>query len=110
MYTTIFLSWYRLSLCKGHIANIQHLYIYRKNYTSASIKLNTKIPAYENFKMIGGNWGKLYAGEPKYLPHSCNPPTGKPVMVYSFVDENLINDLTMGRLYDGISNILNKTP
>ena len=69
MYATILLSWYRTSLCKVHIAKIQHLYVYLKKYTSASMNLNTNVPIYDKFNKFEGNWVNLYYGDTEYLPH-----------------------------------------
>ena len=61
MYATIFLPQYRPDPHKGHLKKIQHLYGYLKTYTSTYTKFNTEMPAYENFKIIGGNRGNLHA-------------------------------------------------
>ena len=55
------------------------------------------MPAYDNFKTVELNRGNLYAGEPEDLPQSCPPPMGKPVLIYSVYDANLMTDLTTGR-------------
>ena len=73
------------------------------------IKLNTKMPVYDNFKMIDVNWVNIYAGETEDLPHSCPPPMGKPALISSFVDANLMDYLTTGRSQTGIIHFLNKT-
>ena len=62
MYANIVLPLYRHDLLKVHLSNIQHLYGYLKKYTSTSIKFNTEMNAYDNFKTIEGNWGNFYAG------------------------------------------------
>ena len=63
IYDAVFLSRYCPSPCKIHISNIQHLYGYLKKYTSTYIMVNTKMPSCDNFKIIEGNWGNLYAGK-----------------------------------------------
>ena len=59
--------------------------------------------------MIRGDLGNLYAGEPEDLPHSCRPPMGNPVLIYSFVDANLMDDLTISIFKTVIIHLLNKT-
>ena len=110
MYATIFLSWYRPAPHKVHLSKIQHLSGYLNNHTSTSIKLNTKMPVYDNFNTIEGNWGNLYTGEPEDLPCSCTPTMGKPVLISSFLYYNPMDDLTTGISHTGIIHLLNKTP
>ena len=81
MYATVVISQYHPSPCKGDLSKIQHLYVYLKNYTSTSIKFNTEMPSYDNFKTIEGSWVNLYAGEPDDLPHLFPPTMGKPVLI-----------------------------
>ena len=110
MYATVVLSQYFPDPRKGHITNIQHLYVYLNKYTSTSIKFNTEIHSYENFKTIEGKWGNFYDVEPAELPHSCPPTMIIPVPITSFVDENFMEDLSKGRYQTRIIHILNKTP
>ena len=65
---------------------------------------------YDNFKTIEGKWGNLYAGEPEDLPHSYPPLMSKPILISSFVDSNIMADMTTGKSQTGITNFLNKTP
>ena len=96
-YVTVVLSRYIPAPCKVQISNTQHIYGYLNKYTSTSIKFNIEMPAHENFKTIEGNWGNLYSGELEDLPHSCQPPMVKSVLISSFVYANLMVDLTMRR-------------
>ena len=77
MYTTVVFSQFCPSPCKGHLSKIQHIYGYPNKYSSTSIKFNTEIPVYDNFKTIDVNCGNIYDDEPKDLPHLCPPPYGK---------------------------------
>ena len=52
----------------------------------------------------------MYAGEPEDLTHSCPHPMGKPVLITSFVDDNLMADLTTGISHARIIDLMNKTP
>ena len=52
VYATIVLYRYIPAPRKVHLDNIQHLFGFLNKYRSMSIKFNTKIPTYENFKMI----------------------------------------------------------
>ena len=110
VYATAVLSQYLPTPHKGNLANIQQLYGHLNKCTSTSINCNTEISTYDNFKTIEGKWGNLYDGEPGYIHHSCPSPMFKTVLIYSFVDENLMADLNMGRSHTGIINILNKNP
>ena len=92
------------------LTKIQHLYGYLNKYTSVSIKFNSKIPDYDNFKTIEEKWVNLYAGYPEGLPKSCLSPMGKPVLIYSFVDSNLMSNMTMVRFQNGAIHLLNNTP
>ena len=97
MYATVVLSQYRPALRKGHLAKIQHLCGFLNKCPITSIKFNTDMPAYDNFKTVELNWGNLYAGKPEDLPQSCPPPMGKPVLISSFYYVNLMTDMTTGR-------------
>ena len=109
MYDTVVLSRYCLAPHKGHLSKIQHLYVYLKKHTSTSINFNKETPDYKKFNTIEGNWGSLYAEEPEYLPHSCPPHMGKPVMITSFVDANLMADLNTGISHTIIIHLMNNT-
>ena len=59
MYATIVISWYCTAMGKDHLTNTQYLYDYLNKYTSTYIEFNNKMPAYDNFNTIEGNWGNL---------------------------------------------------
>ena len=64
MNATIILSQYLPAPRKVLLDRIHHLY----GYTFTSIKFNTDMTTYDNFKIIEGNWFNLYSGENEYLP------------------------------------------
>ena len=110
MYAILDLSQLRPALRKGYLVNIQHIYSDLNKYIFTSINFNTEIPVHDKFKTIDGKWGNLYDGISEDLPHSCPPPMGNPIPIYSFFDANLMDDLTTGVSQTGIIHLLNKTP
>ena len=109
MYATDVLSRFRPTPYKGHLAKIQNIYCYLNKYTSASIKLNTEMPIYDDFKNISKNLGNMYYGKPEELPHLCPNPMGNLVLISRFVHDKIMDDLTTGRSQTGIIHLHNNT-
>ena len=52
----------------------------------------------------------IYGSPKEQIPDNLPPPKGKPVRTSTFVDANLMHDLTTGRSATGILHLLNQTP
>ena len=98
----------------GHLEHTKRIVGYLKQYPHACIRFRTGIP---DHKAIYGekpefhDWMHSIYGSPKeQIPDNLPPPKGKPVHTSTFVDANLIHDLTTGRSATGILHLLNQTP
>ena len=107
---TVVIYKYRLALHKVHIQKIQHIYSCLNKYNCTYINFSTDMTVYNNYKTIKGNRGNLYSVDTEGLPHSCSPHICNTVLIFRFVDADLMADLTMGRYHTGIIHLLNKTP
>jgi len=69
-----------------------------------------EIPDYTRYNVIDTNWGTTYHPCSEEIGSDIPLPKGKPVMMTTFVDANLMSDYVTGRSRTGILHMLNKTP
>ena len=55
------------------------------------------------------NWGKMYHPCREDIPSDAPIAKGKPVVMTTFVDANLMSDFVTGRSHTGIIHMFNKT-
>ena len=66
--------------------------------------------SYERLTVVEGNWGAQYHPCHEDVPTDAPTPRGKPVMLTTFVDANLMADVTTGRSQTGIAYIFSIRP
>ena len=110
MYTVNVLSRYRPAPRRGHLERVKRIYAFLKQYHKTAIKFNTEMPDYERLTVVEGNWGAQYHPCREDIPSNAPTPRGKPVTTTTFVDANLMADITTGRSQTGTIHLLNKTP
>ena len=83
-----------------------------EHFENSSIKFNTEIPDYEHFdkKWVDPEWGEFYGdGAGIYDDPKLPEPKGKPIVMTTYVDANLLHDYITGRSCTGIIHLFNKT-
>ena len=109
------LSRYRASPLVGHLERAKQIVRYLCKYSQGAIRYRTGIPNYEAIygeHLDNHDWMHSVYGNPKEdVPDGMfPPPKGNPVRTSTFVDANLMHDLTTGRSCTGILHLLNQTP
>jgi len=95
---------------EGHLERLKRIYQYLRNYKKTAIKFNVEMPDYTRYNVIDANWGTTYHPCSEEIGSDIPLPKGKPVMMTTFVDANLMSDYVTGRSRTGILHMLNKTP
>ena len=109
---TMTMSRFRIQPRIGHLERVKRIYSYLKHFKNSSIKFNTDIPNYEHFdkKWTDPEWGEFYGdGAGIYDDPKLPEPKGKPIVMTTFVDANLLHDYVTGRSCTGIIHLFNKT-
>ena len=109
---TMTMSRFRVQPRVGHLARLKRIYSYLKHFKNTSIKFNTEIPDYEHFdkKWVDPEWGEFYGdGASNYDDPKLPEPKGKPIVMTTYVDANLLHDYITGRSCTGIIHLFNKT-
>jgi len=109
------LSRYRTSPFVGHLDRAKQIVRYLCKYSQGAIRYRTGIPNYEAIygeQPESHEWMHSVYGNPvEDVPDGMFPePKGKPVRTSTFVDANLMHDLTTGRSCTGVLHLLNQTP
>jgi len=110
MCAVVTMASYRPQPRKGHLERLKRLYQYLRNYKKTAIKFNTEQPDYSKYNIIEANWGTQYHPCHEDVDVDIPEPKGKPVVLTTFVDANLMSDFVTGRSRTGILHMLNKTP
>jgi KUP system potassium uptake protein len=95
----------------GHMERVKRVCGYLRKYPDAAIRFRTGIPNYDGIEIPKHDWMySVYGEASEELPPGMPTPKGKPVRTSSFVDANLMHDLTTGRSATGIIHLVNQTP
>ena len=107
------LSRYRAAPRIGHLDRAKRICGYLRKYSHGAIRFRTGIPSHaeQAHKIQEYDWFYTVYGNPtEEISPSLPVPKGKPVRLTTFVDANLMHDLTTGRSATGILHFLNQTP
>jgi hypothetical protein len=94
----------------GHLERAKRVYKFLRNYKKTSIKFRTEMPNYDDLDYLKPDFGHVYHPVAEEVPHNAPDPKGKPILMTTFVDANLLFDMVNGRSATGIIHLLNKTP
>jgi hypothetical protein len=90
---------------------LQRVCGYLRESPDAAIRFHTGIPNYDDHEIPKHDWMySVYGETSEEMPSGMPTPKGKPIRTTSFVDANLMHDLTTGRSATGILHFLNQTP
>ena len=75
------------------------------------IRIRTGEPDYSDVGRATYDWARTVYGDVKEtLPSDAPKPLGKPVVLTSYVDANLLHDMTTGRSVTAVLHLVNQTP
>ena len=90
---------------------VRRLYGYLSKFKQAAIRIRMDEPDYSDLPDPEYNWAHTVYGDSKeMIPHDAPESKGPYVTITSYVDANLMHDLSRGRSVTGILHLLNKTP
>lgn len=87
---------------KGYLERLKRIYSFLRNYKKTAIKFNTEMPDYSKYKKVEPTWGHVYHPCKEDIPPDMLKPKGKPVLMTTFFDANLMHDIITGRSCTGI--------
>jgi hypothetical protein len=80
-------------------------------YLDCGIRYRTEEPDYSALTKQIFSWVRsVYGNVKELLPCDAPPPKGKPVVLSSYVDANLLHDQLTGRSVTAVLHFINKTP
>jgi hypothetical protein len=97
----------------GHLDRLKRIVGYLRNYPEAAIHFRTNFLNIEDHldKIVEHDWMySVYGNLKEELPPNMPDPKGNPVRTTTYVDANLMHDLTTGRSASGILHMVNNTP
>ena len=105
------LSSFRAQPRKGHLDRIKRVYGYLCKMRNGAIRYKTDMPDISDFDFLKKDWSSTpYAETREEYPKNLPPGRGKPVLMTTFVDANLMHDIVSGKSVTGVLHFLNKTP
>jgi len=105
------LSKFRSAPRIGHLERAKRIFSYISKMRHAVIRYRVEKPDYSNLPETEYEWEKsVYGNVHEDIPDNIPKPLGKPVIHTTYVDANLMHDVTSGKSATGILHLLNKTP
>ena len=105
------LSSFRAAPRRGHLDRAKRIVGYVAKFKEACIRIRTGIPSFSEYPDQQHSWmNTVYEDAQELLPHDAPPPLGKPVLLSTYVDANLMHDMITGKSVTGILHFVNQTP
>jgi hypothetical protein len=104
---------FRAAPRKGHLERVKRICGYLRQWPQGAIRFHTHIPSHDEHKHKITEYDWMYAvygNVEEALPPNMPEPKGKVVRTTTFVDANLMHDLTTGRSATGILHMVNAVP
>ena len=90
---------------------MKRIYGYLSSHDKGAIRIRTDQPDYSDLPEITYDWMYTVYGEVKEgIPKDIPKPSGKRVVLTTYVDANLYHDYITGRAVTGILHLVNQTP
>ncbi len=104
------LSRFRAAPRQGHLDRIKRIYGYLLRFRNGVVRVDTNEPDYSGIPNKVFDWEHTcYGGAKEEIPMDAPEPKGKPVVMTTCVDANLMHDLISGRSVTGIIHFFNNT-
>ena len=104
-------SGFRVAPREGHIDHLRRICGYLCKMKHGYLGVRTGEPNYTDMETTTYNWTRtVYVDVKEVLPLDAPKPLGKPVVLTSHVDANLLHDMTTGRSVMAVLHWVNQTP
>ncbi len=104
------LSRFRAAPRTGHMERVKRIYGYLYRLKYVAIHYRTDLPDMSLYPFKDYDWTKtVYGNVTEVLPSDAPEPLGKPVVLRTYVDANLMHDMVTGRAVTGILHKINNT-
>ncbi len=101
---------FRKMLRSGHLKRLKKTCGFLRDHKEAFMAYKIRIPDYSMYKVVKYDWGDVYAdSDEEFLPE-MQVPKGQPVCTTTFVDANLVHELTNGKSVSSIIHMINLKP
>jgi hypothetical protein len=108
---TMTMSRFRAAPRSGHIERIKRIYGYLYKFKEGAIRYRVNNPDMSNYPIKDYDWTRsVYGNVSEVLPKDAPKPLGKPIIIRTYVDANLMHDLVTGRAVTGVLHMINQTP
>ena len=105
------MSRFRAAPRVGHLERLKRMYGYVKRRQDAAIRFRTGLPSYDDIDVPEHDWMyTVYGNVKENIPDDTLEPKGGKVVTTTYIDANLLHDLTTGRAATGILHFVNGTP
>ena len=106
------LSSFRAAPRRGHLDRARRICGYLAKMKHSAIRIRTEEPDYSDIPIPDHDWKYSVYGDnmKEVYPTDAPEPLGPWVTTTSFVDANLMHDITSGKSVTGILHLVNKTP
>ncbi|MFM8621767.1 MAG: reverse transcriptase domain-containing protein, partial [Holophagaceae bacterium] len=104
------MSSFRAAPRVGHLERAKRIVAYLCRFPQAKIRFCTHEPDLSDLHVPMYDWNDTpYDCAPEEIPNDVPPPLGKHVVTVSYVDANLMHDVSTGKSVTGILHFLNAT-
>ena len=105
------MSGFRVAPRQGHLDRLRRICGYLCKMKHGFIRVRTSEPEYSDLGESSYDWARTVYGDAKeQLPFDAPKPLGKPVVLTSYVDANLLHDMVTGRSVTAVLHLVNQTP
>ena len=105
------MSQFRVAPRVGHINRVKRIYGYLRKFKEGAIRVNTQQPDYSAIPITDQDWNySVYGKVSELIPKDAPSPLGKEVVLSTYVDANLLHNLTSGKAATGVLHFMNQTP
>ncbi len=107
---TMTLSRFRAAPRTGTMDRVKRIFGYLYKLKDGAIRYRTDLPDMSLYPFNDYAWKKtVYGNVTEVLPSDEPEPLGKPVVLRTYVDANLMHDMVTGRAVTGILHMINNT-
>ena len=105
------MSGFRTAPRQGHLDRLRRICGYLCKMKHGFIRVQTGEPDYSDLSGSTYDWARTVYGDVKeQLPPDAPEPLGKPVVLTSYMDANLLHDMVTGRSVTAVLHLVNQTP
>ena len=109
--TVMTMSGFQVAPREGHLDRLRRICGYLCKMKHGYLRVCTGEPDYTDMDTTTYHWTRMVYGNVKeVLPSDTPKPLGKPVVLTSYVDANLLHDMTTGRSVTAVLHLVNQTP